>query len=250
MRFAILMAAVLAAPAVAEGRDVRPSISVTGVGSVKTPPDVATIGYDLVGEGRTSDEASQQLATKNRALVDQLVALLGRDAQATSGQVSMTQTRSRECQGNGNYYGQSQLSEGACAVTGYIVSLNGQVRTRAVEKAGTAVGLAGRLGARNARIDGFALVDRPAAQQRATAAALADAKQRAQAAADGAGVRLGSILSIGDQSGDDGRVFIPITVSASAPPPPPPPPPPVAIDIKPQPIETQARVYVRYAIGG
>jgi hypothetical protein len=31
---------------------------------------------------------------------------------------------------------------------------------------------------------------------------------------------------------------------------PPPLPPPVAIDIKPQPIETQARVYLRYAIGG
>jgi uncharacterized protein YggE len=248
MRMAILAMVLAAGPAAAQDRDPAPSISVTGVGSVKTPPDVATIGYDLVGEGRTSDEASQQLATRNRALVDQLVALLGRDTQATSGQVSVTQTRSRECQGNGGYYGQAQLSEGACAVTGYVVSLTGQLRTRAVEKAGTAVGLAGRLGARSARIDGFSLADRPAAQQRATAAALADARQRAQTAADGAGVRLGSILSISDQNGaDEGKVFVPTPVAASAPPPPP-PPPPVAIDIKPQPIETQARVYVRYAI--
>ena len=249
MRYAILAAFLAASPAMAQDGDPRPSINVAGQGEVKTPPDVARIAFDLTGEGRTSDEASQQLATKHKALVAALTSLLGRDSEATSSQVQVTQTRSRECQGNGGYYGQPQLSEGACAVTGYVVSLSGQVRTGAVDKAGTAVGLAGRLGARNARIEGFSLADQASSQRRATAAALADAKRRAETAAAGAGVTLGPILSISDQSSGPGEIIVTAQRGAPAPPPPPPPPPPVAIDIKPQPIETQARVYVRYAIG-
>ena len=148
------------------------------------------------------------------------------------------------CDGPGTYNGRPRLSEGVCAVSGYVASLQGMVRTGVVEKAATAAGLAARLGARDARVQSFQLGDLAAAQRRATAAAISNAQAKAEAMAAGAGVRLGALLSLNDQSsGSDLVVSGNFQSLASAP-----PPPPVAIEVSPRPIETQGRVFARYAI--
>ncbi|MDB5712018.1 MAG: hypothetical protein JWL96_4088 [Sphingomonas bacterium] len=54
--FAIFLLAT-ATPAFAAPGDAPPRITVGGSGQVFTPPDLATIGYTVRGEGATSDAA-------------------------------------------------------------------------------------------------------------------------------------------------------------------------------------------------
>lgn len=200
------------------------------------------------GEGRTPDTASAALAAKNKAIGDGLRRLLGADTEITGSDATVAEVRAPECDARQNYDSRPRLSEGACAVIGHIASLRGLVKTAAVDKAATAVGLAARLGARNTQLQGFELSDHSAARQRATAAAIVDARTRAEVLANGAGVRLGELLTLSDPNGPSDDVTFRVMgvrrrvedIGDFA--------PPVAIDIKPRPIETQMRVNARYAI--
>ena len=254
MRYAMLAAAAALVPAAGMAQtpaEPERTIRVTGVGVVRTPPDTARLDYWVRGEGTTPDEASRALATRQKAIAGALGGLLGAGAEITTGNVIVIEVKDRACDDQG-YNGRPRLSQGACAITGYLARMQAGVRTGAIGKAGTAVGLAARLGASDARLTGFSLSNPREAQARATAAAIADAKTRAEAVATGAGTPLGAIVTVTDQAG-----YEPIVMGAAmraAPPPPPPPPPeamaPVAIDVTPAPIETRQQVFVTYSIGG
>ena len=236
-----------AVPALAQPNERPPTIQVVGFAAVTTKPDQANLIYWVTGEGKTADEASAALASKQKAIVAGLAGFLGRDTQLSSGEISIIETRSPQCDGPGNYNNRPRLSEGPCAVTGYIASLQGTGRTRAVEKAGTAAGLAARLGARDARVQGFQLGDPAEAQRRATAAAIANARSKAEAMASGAGVRLGDLISLNDQNSGN-EIVLRANDIGSIPAPSAPAAPPVEISVSPRPIETQARVYAQFAI--
>lgn len=238
----------LALPAALAAQEREPAvIQVAGTGSVKTDPDMASMTYSVTGEGATADAASRALATKAKAIEAGLLNLLGRGTAITTSNVNVAEVRGAECRTN---YGEQRLSEGACAVIGYIASLRGAVETGAVGKVGTGVGLAIRLGAQQAQMNGFALRDPAAAQASAIKVAVRDAKTKAMTLAAAAGVRLGTILTLNDGAGG-GIEEVPMPIVLTSAPPPPlasPTPAPVAIDVKPAPIETSARVSVRYAI--
>ena len=246
----VLLLAMVCSPAAAQQtHDREPSIQVSGTATVSTKPDIATLVYWVTGEGKTPDAASTDLATKQKAIVAGLTGLLGQETRLSSGEVSVIETRSAECDGPGNYNNRPRLSEGACTVTGYIASLRGDGRTTAVTKAGTAAGLAARLGARDARVQSFELASPADAQRRATTAAIADARARAEGLASGAGVKLGSLLSLNDQNAMNDITLTGASQRAEfAPPPPPPPAAPVEIAVSPRPIETTARVFAQFAI--
>lgn len=226
-----------------------PSIQVVGVATVSTKPDRATLVYWVTGEGKTADEASANLASKQKTIVDGLLGLLGPDTQLSSGEVSVMEVRSPKCDGPGNYNNRPRLSDGDCALLGFLATLQGTGQTPAVEKAGTAAGLAARLGARDARVSGFVLSNPAEAQRRATAAAIVNARSQAEAMAASAGVRLGPLLSLSDQNGRNELLVTGAFARAGVPPAPPAPPAPVAIPVSPRPLETQARVYAQFAIG-
>ena len=165
-----------------------------------------------------------------------------------TGDYQITQVKSRSC--DEQPYGARRLSTGDCAVVGYVAILPVTVRTDAVREAGTAAGLAGRLGAVNTRMMGYMLKDVRAAQARATAVAITNAREKAQAIADASGLKLGPVVRVQDANimqitaNDLGRMPQ-ISVAAPAPPP---PPPPVKIDLSPRPIETEVRINVAFAI--
>lgn len=239
----------LAMPAALAAQEREPAvIQVAGRGSVETEPDMAMLTYSVMGEGATADAASRALATKATAIRGGLLSVLGQGAVITTSEVNLTEVRGADCRTG--YGSPAMLSQGACAVIGYNASLRGSVETGSVEKVGTAVGLASRLGAQQAQTSSFGLRDPAAAQARATQVAVRDAKGRAATLAAAAGVRLGMILTLNDGpgAGIEDDVPLPIVATAVAAPPAPPPPPPVQIDVKPAPIETSARVSVRYAI--
>ena len=243
---AILTAALLGTPAAALAADEpSPRIVVFGTGSVQTPPDRAIVAYGVRGEGTTSDAAVTALVEKRRA-IDAGVAALHVAAEVSASRVSVAEVRSPECRQG---YNAPQLSTGPCAILGYIAELQVTVRTGAVGQVGTMVGLLGRSGAGNPRLEGFDLTDARVAQGAAIGKALADARAKAQAIAQGTGVPLGRLLSATNTGGYQADGDIVMTANRIVYTPAPPPPPPIAVDLTPQPIVTRAQVTVTYAIG-
>lgn len=234
-----------AAPALAAPDNGPPRITVGGSGQVFTPPDLATINYTVRGEGETNDAAVAQMVAR-RAKIDAGLALF-KQIEVRASQVSVREVRGRECQPN---YGAPTLSTGACTVIGYVAELSVSVRTTLPKQAGTIVGLVGRQGASNPGLGGFALSDPGAAQRRAIAAALDDARRKAEAIAAGSHVTLGRLISVSSGNGYN-EIEAQDAVREGPPPPPPPPPappPPIAVDLTPQPISTSATVTVSYEV--
>jgi uncharacterized protein len=244
MRFLCL--ALLAFPTAAFAQSnaiVENTLQVTGVGKVNTPPDVAEILYWVRGEGKTPDEASNALVATRKAIKAQVASLLSGNANFTDGELIILPVRGSHC----DFNAQPRLSEGDCAITGYFARAQSTLRTADVAKAGTAIGLASRLGASDARLQGFQLADVRPAQRAAMSDAVADANRQATAMASAAGRRLGAIVSMRDQNSGYGELVVTGTRIANLPPPPP-PPPPVEISLSPRPIETDARVDVTYTL--
>lgn len=239
--FALAAGASAAGAAVPED---TPRIMVSGSGSVFTPPDVAVIAFTVHGEGDTPDAALRVLTAKQRAVEAGLRGLV--EEPAKGGEIALREVRSRECRANN--YGAPQLSTGACAVIGHVADLALEIRTRNVARAATAAGLIGRLGGTDPRVSAYLLADPGEAQRRAMAAALTDAKVRAQAIAAGAGVKLGALLSASDGGRIDDPEDIRVTAHRVVAAPPPPPPAPVPVDVTPRPIRTEARASVTYRI--
>lgn len=242
------MPPILAAVLLLQAASEAPSfIQVTGIGRVSTPPDRADITFVIAAEGNTPDEASTALAARQRAITTGLDDLLDGAAKVASGNVNLTEVRSPDCDPN-SYGNRLRMSSGNCAVTGYVATLQGTARTAAIGKAGTAVGLAVRLGARDANVHQFRLSDPAAAMRRATVVAIADARSKAQAMANAAGVGLGDVLTVTDQNltpvdgitaDDIGSVPGVVRANLSN---------AVVIPITPEPIETTARIYVRFMV--
>ncbi|QJU57565.1 SIMPL domain-containing protein [Sphingomonas sp. AP4-R1] len=250
MRATLIACLGLALPAAAAAQaaeDPQPRIIVSGAGTASTAPDRVGIGYGVHGEGATSDEAVSAMVAKRKAIDGGLAGFAARP-QARASQVTIVEVRGRDC--NRNTYSNPRLSTGECAIIGYTADLTMDLQTDAVKEAGTIVGLIGRLGGTNPRIERFFLASDADARKRATAEALADAKRQAEAIAAGTDVRLGRLLSASNTGYNGMPAYDEIRLSAHAvsAPPPPPPPPPIPVDLTPRPIETQVRVQVVYAI--
>jgi len=250
MRRSILwLSALVAAPVMAQDMaDQGPTITVMGEGRVSTPPDTARIDYWVLGEGKTADDASRALAAKNDAIVAGLSALLGRDTSITASEVGLIEARDPKCESR-PVENRPALSADQCATVGYVARLQGSIATGRIDKAATAIGLAGRLGARDARLQAFQLANDAPARQAAVADAVRAAKVQAGALAAAAGVTLGPVVTIRDQTQmnygsivvSGSRVLPLIAPAAMA--------APVAINLTPRAIETRANVQVIFRIG-
>src|ERR1700712_2787820 len=90
-----------------------PQILVSATGTAKTPPDMATIGFTLRGEGATSDEAVTKLRDDAKTMAAGVASLLGKAEAYHSSNFSIAQVRSKDC--DASNYGQQRLSTGPCA---------------------------------------------------------------------------------------------------------------------------------------
>ncbi len=221
-----------------------PSISVSGEGRIKTRPDIADISYSVTTEGSTPDAATSSLADKVKAIGDALAGLSPEGASSETGSVSLKAARSPDCKQGGDDDDTPRLSTGPCAYKGYVASMSVHVRL-APQVAGTAVGLAARLGATEAEIESFSLRDQHPPRAQALAAAVADARAKAAAIAEAGGARLGPLMTANDLENNQAYNDIIVTaerrnVAGS--------PPPIQIAIDPKPVETVARVSATFAI--
>ncbi|WP_440525070.1 SIMPL domain-containing protein [Sphingomonas sp.] len=262
-------------PATAQSFKSQPNtIMVAASGSVETQPDTALLSVVIRGEGKAPDDATRALAAKIKAITSGLRSIdpqieiqtnavaigevyagdCNRDAglsQSTDAEVSMAADALAD--------EADRLAAGArrtspkvanpCAVTGYTARSEASVKMRKVHDAGTAVGLAGRLGASSAALESFDLSADDDARSRATAAAIANARAQAQAIAAGSGMKLGGIVSVTDGTGEGGLVMEKLAPVLNAYEVAPASPPPVAVDIAPKPVTTNARLVVTFALG-
>jgi uncharacterized protein len=251
MRMLVLVAAVAVLPdaAAAQWLQATPpqTVVIAAEGNVETPPDTATLWVQLAGEGKTSDAATAALSAKLKAVTAGLRGIDG-TAELRTSSVQIGEVYAGQCI-RGGYGPIRPMAAGEgdpCAVTGYRATTDGTARMRAVKDAGTAVGLAGRLGAATARTDGFTLADPTEARRRAVAQAIAKARSEAEAIAAGSGARVGAITSVVDGNNTDivvAGMRAGLVVGPGAP-----VQPPVRLDIAPASVRTSVRLTVTFAL--
>src|SRR3989440_1753420 len=165
------------------GRSATPSagavITVTGDGTVDATPDQASFNFGVTTRGATAAEALSRNNSEARRIIDALKRAGIDAAKIQTTQVSLwPQTSS-----NGN------------TITGYQASNSVQV-TAGLGRSGALVDAAVRAGANN--VDGPSLdtADKSSLYAEALKKAVADAKVKAQAIADGAGLTLGTLVKV------------------------------------------------------
>jgi uncharacterized protein YggE len=168
----------LAHSAAATSSDAK-TISVTGNGSVETVPDRATFSFTVTTQ---ADTAKAALA-KNGAAADAVAAAL-QGAKVQTSEVML----------------QPQLNDAGTAVLGYTASTSVTAESE-LAKAGPLVDAAVEAGATGVSGPSWSRSDYNALYRQALQSAVADAKAKAQALADGAGLALGAVTSMTEGGG-------------------------------------------------
>ncbi|WP_026380039.1 SIMPL domain-containing protein [Afifella pfennigii] len=192
--YALALAALFAAPALAqEAQKPRPSISVTGTGEASGAPDMAVVRIGVVEEAESA-EAALQANSEAMAKVTEALKAAGiaeRDLQTSGFSIRPVYANERP---------QPNAQPSAPEITGYRVENLLTVRIRELQSAGARLDEVVKLGSN--RIEGltFTLDDARPLQAEARKNAVEDASARAKELAEAAGVALGPILSISEQS--------------------------------------------------
>jgi uncharacterized protein len=165
------------------GRSATPAtgttITVTGDGTVDATPDRASFDFGVTTNGATATEALSRNASQARAIIDAL-----KKAGIASSAIQTTQVSLWP-----------QTSSNGRVITGYQASNSVQV-TAALGKSGALVDAAVRAGANNVGGPNLDVADTSSFHNQALKQALGEAKGKAQAIADAAGLTLGAPLKV------------------------------------------------------
>jgi len=170
-----------------------------GDATVSKKPDLAIVSAGLESQASTAGAAQKDLAAKAQKLINRIKALGVQDKDlSTSGYWI------------GPVYGQTGQT-----ITGYRASEQLQVKWHTVDSVGSMLdAIVQQGGATNVSV-GFGLANPKAAQAEARALAIADARSKAQAMASAAGVQLGPVIRVSDQSVST-RVPYPMSYAGAA----------------------------------
>jgi uncharacterized protein YggE len=155
------------------------TITVTGNGTAPTTPDRASFDFGVTTQALTAGEALSRNAAQARAIVNALkkAGIASSDIQTT--QVSLW----------------PQTSSDGTRITGYQASNSVQV-TAALGKSGPLVDAAVRAGANNVDGPNLDTADKSGLYNQALKQAFGDAKGKAQALAEAAGLTLGAVVKV------------------------------------------------------
>ena len=171
-----------------------PLITVTGEATVDVTPNQASFDFGVTTQAATAAQAMNRNASQARAIVDALkkAGVDASDVQTT--QVSLW----------------PQTSSDGTRITGYQASNSVHV-TAGLGKSGALVDAAVRAGANNVSGPNLDNADTSSSYHEALKKAIADAKGKAQAIAEGAGLTLGSLVKI-----EEGSSAQPVPMYAAA----------------------------------
>lgn len=166
------------------------TIAVSGEGKVEATPDLATVDVGVLSQGATAAEVT----TQNNTKVDQLISFLKQQGVAAA-DISTS---------NFNLSPQQDYSKGTPVITGYQGQQSLTVKVHGVDKSQDVLNsiLGGAVSNGANEIDNVSLsVENPdALQQQAQTMAIANAKTKAQALAQAAGLSLGKVVNVSEQN--------------------------------------------------
>ena len=190
---ALGLAAAIALPAAASAAETQPPprIIVTGEGEAAVPPDMALLSLSVMREARTAREA---LDANNAAMAEVIAAIklfgiADRDLQTSGIQINPRY----------NYTNKPDGTQDAELVA-YQVTNTLSVRIRDLVKTGEILDKAVSLGVNQGGNITFANDDPSTVLSEARKKAVADAMAKARTLSDAAGVQLGRIIEISDQT--------------------------------------------------
>lgn len=163
------------------------SISVTGQGEAAGPPDQAEVSAGVQILAETVIEATRE----NQSVVERIMAAL--EEQGIPQEKIQTSNYSIWAEQNYQNPGDPRRQKG---IIGYHVSNVVSVSIDDIEKVGDVLAAVTNAGANTIHGIQFGVRDTAALEQKARAAAMADARARAEALASLAGVQLGEVMSI------------------------------------------------------
>jgi uncharacterized protein YggE len=191
--------------------DAPDGLTVAGRGSVTAPPDHAILRLGVETVGGTAQEAMDANSRDMRALVDAVKALgvAGQDLQTSS--IVLWP-----------HYAERRRADKP-QITGYTAKNTVTVRVRDLAIAGSLVDAAVRAGANADSGVAFGIEDDAALRRQALAAATRDAREKAEAIAAAAGVRITGIKAIAEGAAEHGferpALYAASMREAAAPPP-------------------------------
>ena len=187
----LLLAVGAWAPAAAA--EAVPRIVVSGQGSAQLAPDMALLQLTVT---READTAGAALDANSAAMAEVLAALHAQGIAERDIQTSQFSIQPRYVYPKPKTSGESQPPR----IVGYTVRNGLAVRVRDLDKLGAIIDRSVSLGVNEGGSISFTNDDPSAALQQARAAAVRDAAARARTLADAAGVKLGKVLEISEQS--------------------------------------------------
>jgi uncharacterized protein YggE len=177
-------------PAGGASEELKDGITVTGTGHVQAIPDEAEFSVGVTTKGQTAREALAANSARMRELIDALkgAGVAERDMQTQDVSVGANY----EVDGKqGGYSARNSLS----------------VRITDLDRASAILDAASRAGANEVYGPSLSRSDREGLEARALKDAVANARKRGEALAGAAGVSLGDVTAISEQSQPDGPVF-------------------------------------------
>jgi uncharacterized protein len=183
---ALVLAAGLALPLPALAQEeMRPMITVTGVGTVEATPDIATLTIGVTTQGATAAEA----LSANTAALEAVMARL------TSAGIEARDMQTSNLSLNPNWTGYDTSTP---TISGYVAANMLTIRVRQLDGLGTVLDAAVADGANTLNGLVFGLADPEPVLNDARQEAVADARAKAQLLASAAGVTLGRVVSISE----------------------------------------------------
>lgn len=182
-----------AGPGYAAGAPMRPAtIDVQGEGRTNVAPDLATVSIGVTTQAETAAQAMADNATRQSAIIEVLRAqgIAPEDLQTQGLNLSPMQDYSRE--------GQPPL------ITGYQAQNIVTARVRDIPQLGALLDAMVEAGATDVRGISFTREDAAAAEDEARAAAVVEARRRAEVIAQAAGMVLGPLQSLTDATRSGG----------------------------------------------
>ena len=184
----------LAEPVLAQAvtaADEPPTIMVTGEGRVDVAPDLATISLGVTNEADTAKEALDANTAALQAAIDRLKAAGIEDRDIQTSGLSL-----------GPRYDYNRTNpDGSAQITGFIASNMVTVRVRVLDQLGAVLDAVVTDGANTLGGVSFGLQEPDPVLDEARKDAVADARRKAELYAAAAGVTLGKVRSIAEQSG-------------------------------------------------
>lgn len=164
----------------------RRTISVTGNGEVKVPPDLAVVSFAVETTAATAGAAVVDNARKSSQLAEALKRQIGSSGKVVTTRYSLDPVY-------------EQRDRGAALqpprITGYVARNQVRAETSAIDSVGKLIDAATQAGANRVDNLAFTLEQRGPAQSEALKRAGEDARRQAEAAAAALGVKLGPVQS-------------------------------------------------------